>query len=38
MDVDLTRIFGREMYTLFNFNFSLPISVEEAEIYFDRQE
>jgi hypothetical protein len=37
MDVDLARISGREMYTLFNFNFGLPISMEEASGYFDQQ-
>jgi hypothetical protein len=38
MDVDLARISGREMNTLFNFNFSLPITYEEASVYFDQQQ
>lgn len=37
MDVDLTRITGREMYILFNFNFALPTTFEEASTYFDQQ-
>ncbi|MDE1871081.1 MAG: hypothetical protein KGI06_02465 [Candidatus Micrarchaeota archaeon] len=37
MDVDLSRVSGREMYTLFNFNFSLPISFDEASAHFDQQ-
>ncbi len=37
MDVDLARVSGREMYTLFNFNFSLPMSYEEMATNFDRQ-
>jgi hypothetical protein len=37
MDVDLTRIMGRELYTLFKFNFALPTSFEETATYFDQQ-
>ncbi len=37
MDVDLSRVSGREMYTLFNFNFSLPVTFNEASSYFDQQ-
>jgi hypothetical protein len=37
MDVDLSRVSGREMYTLFNFNFSLPLTYEEIGRYFDQQ-
>lgn len=38
MDIDLARISGREMYTLFNFNFSLPITFDEAKVNFDQQQ
>lgn len=37
MDVDLQRVAGREMYTLFNFNFSLPITFDEVSAQFDQQ-
>ncbi|MGA2800729.1 MAG: hypothetical protein ABSE71_05400 [Candidatus Micrarchaeaceae archaeon] len=37
MDVDLSRIMGREIYTLFNFNFGLPCTKEELEASFDMQ-
>jgi len=37
MDVDLTRIVGREMQVLFGFNFALPTTFEEASSYFDQQ-
>ncbi len=37
MDVDLSRISGREMYVLFNFNFALPTTFEETATYFDQQ-
>jgi hypothetical protein len=37
MDVDLSRITGREVYTLFNFNFGLPASKEELQANFDMQ-
>lgn len=38
MDVDLSRISGREMYTLFNFNFALPTTFDETSAYFDQQQ
>jgi len=38
MDVQLVRVMGRELYTLFNFNFSLPVNIEEAGTYFDKQQ
>lgn len=37
MDVDLNRVMGRELYTLFRFNFSLPITYEDASQFFDLQ-
>ncbi len=37
LDVDLSRVSGREMYTLFNFNFSLPITFQETAALFDQQ-
>ncbi|MDE1856610.1 MAG: hypothetical protein KGH98_00835 [Candidatus Micrarchaeota archaeon] len=37
MDVQLARIVGRELYTLFQFNFSLPTTYEEAATNFDIQ-
>ncbi len=37
LDVDLVRIAGREMYTLFNFNFALPLTMDEAASNFDQQ-
>ncbi|MDE1868391.1 MAG: hypothetical protein KGH60_00260 [Candidatus Micrarchaeota archaeon] len=37
LDVDLIRVVGRELYTLFKFNFSLPTSVEELSSSFDQQ-
>ncbi|MGI0100541.1 MAG: hypothetical protein ACREBH_02375 [Candidatus Micrarchaeaceae archaeon] len=37
MDVDLSRVLGREMYTLFNFNFSLPLTLEKTASLFDQQ-
>lgn len=37
LDVDLIRVVGRELYTLFKFNFSLPTSVEELSSGFDQQ-
>ena len=36
-DVSLQRIVGRELYTLFMFNFSIPSATEVAESYFDIQ-
>lgn len=37
MDIDLVRVQGRELYTLFKFNFGLPTSFEEMALYFDQQ-
>ena len=37
MDVDMTRIVGRELHTLFDFNFRLPTSREETSSYFNQQ-
>jgi hypothetical protein len=37
MNVDLLRVVGRELYTLFKFSFALPLSYEEMRGYFDRQ-
>ncbi len=37
MNVDLLRVVGRELYTLFKFSFSIPLSYEETKTYFDRQ-
>lgn len=37
LDVDLQRVSGRELYTLFRFNFALPITYEEASQFFDMQ-
>lgn len=37
MDIDLVRVQGRELYTLFRFNFGLPTSFEEMALYFDQQ-
>ncbi len=37
MDVELARIAGRELYTLFNFNFGLPTSAEELRSNFETQ-
>jgi hypothetical protein len=37
MDVDLTRIVGRELHTLFDFNFKLPTASEEVASYFNQQ-
>ncbi len=37
LDVQLLRIVGRELYTLFKFNFGLPTTYEEAATNFDRQ-
>ncbi|MGC8495982.1 MAG: hypothetical protein ACP5RM_00700 [Candidatus Micrarchaeia archaeon] len=36
-DVDLTPVIGRELYTLFKFNFGLPTSFEEVASFFDQQ-
>lgn len=37
LDVELTRVIGRELYTLFNFNFSLPTTADQLNEYFDTQ-
>jgi hypothetical protein len=37
MDVDLARVMGRELYTLFKFNFGLPMTYEETSQFFDQQ-
>ncbi len=37
LDVQLTRVAGRELYSLFRFNFSLPTQYAELATYFDRQ-
>ncbi len=37
-DVDLMRVVGRELYTLFKFDFSLPTSFGEAAAHFDQQQ
>lgn len=37
LNVDLQRVVGRELYTLFRFNFAIPMSFEETAGYFDRQ-
>ncbi len=37
LDVDLTRVVGRELHTLFDFNFKLPTTSEETSSYFNQQ-
>lgn len=37
MNIDLIRVVGRELYTLFKFSFALPLSYEETQTYFDKQ-
>jgi hypothetical protein len=37
LDVQLAKVVGRELYTLFKFNFSLPTTYTEISGYFDRQ-
>ena len=37
MDVETSRIIGRELYSLFNFNFSLPTGLKELSAMFDNQ-
>ncbi len=37
MNLDLQRVIGRELYTLFNINFVVPLSYEQTASYFDRQ-
>lgn len=36
-DLSFTRIVGRELYTLFKFNFGLPVLSDEMAQYFDTQ-
>lgn len=36
-DVETARVIGRELYSLFNFNFSLPTAFNELAVLFDRQ-
>jgi len=37
LDVDLIRVIGRELHTLFNFNFGLPTMSEEISSYFNQE-
>ncbi len=37
MNIDLIRVVGRELYTLFKFSFAMPLDYEETKNYFDRQ-
>ncbi len=37
MDVETTRIIGRELYSLFNFNFSIPTEFKQLTAMFDQQ-
>ncbi|MEM0154582.1 MAG: hypothetical protein QW814_01980 [Methanothrix sp.] len=37
MDVETSRIIGRELYSLFNFNFSLPTELKQLSAMFDQQ-
>jgi len=37
LDLELSKVMGRELYTLFNFNFALPLSYQEATALFDQQ-
>ncbi len=37
MNVDLIRVIGRELYTLFKFSFAMPLNYEETRTYFDKQ-
>ncbi len=37
LDVDLARIVGRELYTLFRFNFALPTTFNDIAMQFDQQ-
>ncbi len=38
LDLGLQRVVGRELYILFEFNFSLPLSFDEAAQYFDQEQ
>lgn len=37
MDVELSRVIGRELHTLFNFNFAVPSQLSEISELFDQQ-
>jgi hypothetical protein len=37
LDVDLVRVIGRELYTLFSYNFSLPTAFGDLAMQFDQQ-
>ncbi len=37
LDISLSRVIGRELYTLFKFNFALPTTRDEVAQYFDAQ-
>lgn len=37
-DVELKRIVGRELYEMFKFNFSLPLTIKDASDLFDQQQ
>jgi hypothetical protein len=37
MNIDLIRVVGRELYTLFKFSFAMPLDYEETKNYFDKQ-
>jgi hypothetical protein len=37
MNVDLQRVIGRELYTLFKFSFAIPLNYDETRSYFDKQ-
>ncbi len=37
LDVDLVRVIGRELYTLFQFNFAMPTSFGDLASQFDQQ-
>ena len=38
LDLQLIKIVGRELFTLFNFNFTLPTTYQQASTYFDSQD
>jgi hypothetical protein len=37
LNLDLQRVMGRELYTLFKFNFAIPLNHDEMSGYFDKQ-
>ena len=37
LDLQLLRVQGRELYTLFKFNFAMPTNYEELATNFDKQ-